>query len=82
MPNCPHFQSPQVYDKTPFFKKMQVYEWPDFWNLNGPTFLTPMSYMHIFFAQIPVKPLFSHLHKAGFLVIKVICKHVYKSQRI
>ena len=22
--------------------------------------------MHIFFAQIPVKPLFSHLHKAGF----------------
>ena len=31
-------------------------------------------YMHIFFAQIAVMPLFSHLHKAGFFVMRVICK--------
>ena len=72
MPNSPHFQRPQVYDKPPFLKK-KVYDCPDFWYWNGPNFLTPM-YMHIFFAQIPVKPLFSHLHKAGFLMMRVICK--------
>ena len=32
--------------------------------------------MHIFFTQITVKPLFSHLHKAGFLAIRVMCKLV------
>ena len=32
--------------------------------------------MHICFAPILVKPLFSHLHKADFLVMRVICKLV------
>ena len=80
MPNSPLFQCHQVYDKPPFLKK-KICEWPDFWKWNGPNFLTPM-YMHIFFAQIPVKPLFSHLHKAGFLKMRVICNLVYKSQGI
>ena len=42
-----------VYDKPPLLKRKYM---------NGLNFLTP-----IFFAQIPIKPLFSHLHKAGFL---------------
>ena len=53
----------------------------EFWHLNGPNFLTPM-YMHIFFALILAKPLFSHLHKACFLMMRVICKLVNKSQKM
>ena len=68
MPNSHLFQHPQVYDKPPFLKK-KVYEWPDFWNWNCPNVLTSM-YMHIFFTQITVNPLFSHLHKAGVLVMR------------
>ena len=57
----------------PFLQKKQVYERHDFWNWNGQNFLTPM-YMHMFFSQIPVMPSLLHLHKAGFLVMRVICK--------
>ena len=44
--------------------------------LKWPNFSDTHVYAHIF-AQIPVKPLFSHLHKAGFFVMKIICKLVY-----
>ena len=64
VPKSPLLQGPRYMIIPPFLAK-ESYEWPDFWNWNGPNFLTPM-YMHIFFAQIPVKPLFSHLHKAVF----------------
>ena len=74
MPNSPLSSTPR-YMINPHFEKKKVYEWSDFWNWNGPNFLTPM-YMHIFFAQIPVKPSFSHLHKAGFLVKRVICLQI------
>ena len=47
----------------------------DFWHLNDPNFLKTM-YMDIFFAQILVKPLFSHLNKAGILMMRVICKQI------
>ena len=72
VPNSPLFKRPQAYDKPPFFKKKHM-NGVIFFNWNDPNFLTPM-YMHICFDQIPVKPLFSHLHKAGFLMMRIICK--------
>ena len=76
VPKSPLFQSPKYMINPLFFKKKKVYEYPDFWNWNGPNFLTPM-YMLIVFAHIPVKPLISHLHKAGFLVMRVM-KRIYR----
>ena len=76
VPNSPLFQRPG-YMITPFFKYMNGL----ILGIGLAQILTPM-YMHIFFAQIPVKPLFSHSHKAGFLIMRVICKLVYKSQMI
>ena len=52
----------------------------NFWHLNDQNFLTPM-YMDIFFAQILVKPLFSHLNKAGFLMMRVICKQITQDMK-
>ena len=53
---------------------LKVYECHVFWNWNGLHFLTPM-YKNIFFAQIPINTLFSHLHKAGFLMMNLLTKH-------
>ena len=62
---------------------MKAYEWPVFWVLvfEWPNFSDTHVYAHIF-ARILVKPLFSHLHKAVFRMTRVICKLIYKSQRI
>ena len=73
VPNSPLFSGPRYMITPPPPFKKKVYEWHDFWNWNGPNFLTLM-YMHIFLDQIPVKPLSSHLHKSGFLMTRVICK--------
>ena len=44
----------------------------DFFAFECPKFSDTHVCAHIF-AQILVKPLFSHLHKAGFLLTRVIC---------
>ena len=72
VPNSPPpgpYQRSQIYDTPPlFFKKRKVYECPDilFLAFEWPKFSDTHVYAHIF-AQILVKPLLSHLHKAGFL---------------
>ena len=50
LPNRSLFQGPQVYDKPPVLKRKYM---------NSRDFMIPI-YMHIFFAQILVKALFSH----------------------
>ena len=81
-PNTPPFFSAARYT-PPLFLIKKVYEWPVFWVLafKWPNFSDTHVYAHIF-ARILVKPLFSHLHKAVFRMTRVICKLIYKSQRI
>ena len=59
VPNSPLFQPPKIYDNPPPFFKKKVYEWPAFWNWNGPHFLTPT------YIVIPVAITAIYLSKQG-----------------
>ena len=79
MPTPPPFQHRRVYDKlAPFFKK-KVYECPDFsdiWHLN-----VTHVYGHIFRSDTCQAFVFINLHKAGFLMMRVICLQITEDMK-
>ena len=75
MPNSPFFSAPRYMINPPFLKK-KVYDCPDFWNWNGPNFLTPM-YMHIYYPESPPypppPPEFETCH---FMSLQIVCNYI------